>query len=87
MLIFENSSNSLRKICIEWVLSASAGGTGSFSAPAVTQLNQAEPSHEMQTFLNELRKPQNHHIEYPPQIEEVHCKIHINLVKYNLLTV
>ena len=41
MLVFETSGNSPKKICIEWVLSASAGGTGSFSAPAVTQLNQA----------------------------------------------
>jgi hypothetical protein len=46
---FSIKKNSTEKFCTEWVLSASAGGTGSFSAPAVTH-STSESAHEVQTF-------------------------------------
>jgi len=46
---FFNQKNSTEKFCTEWVLSASAGGTGSFSAPAATH-SISESAHEVQTF-------------------------------------
>lgn len=39
-LVLLHSSNSVEKLCGEWVLSASVCGTGSFCAHTATQLNE-----------------------------------------------
>ena len=53
-----DSSNSVEKLCGEWVLSASVCGTGSFSAHTVTH-SISENAHETQSFSTELRNPKN----------------------------
>ena len=48
-------SNSVKKLCDEWVLSTSVCGTGSFSAHTATH-STSESTHETQSFSTELRK-------------------------------
>ena len=48
-----DSSNSVEKLCDEWVLSASVCGTGSFSAHAVTH-STSESAHKPQSFSTKL---------------------------------
>ena len=55
-----DSSNSVEKLCDEWVLSASVCGTGSFSAHTVTH-SISENAHEMQSFSSFLRNSKNSH--------------------------
>ena len=50
-----DSSNSVEKLCDEWVLSMSVCGTGSFSAHTATH-STSESAHETQSFSTELRK-------------------------------
>ena len=50
-----DSSNSVEKLCNEWVLSTSVCGTGSFSAHTATH-STSESAHETQSFSPELRK-------------------------------
>ena len=47
------SSNSVEKLCDEWVLSTSVCGTGSFSAHTVTH-STSESAHKPQSFSTEL---------------------------------
>ena len=49
------SSNSVEKLCDEWVLSTSVCGTGSFSAHTATHSISGN-AHETQSFSTELRK-------------------------------
>ena len=49
------SSNSVEKLCDEWVLSTSVCGTGSFSAHTSTHSTNGS-AHETQSFSTELRK-------------------------------
>ena len=88
MLIFENSSNSLRKDLHRVGFECVSRWHWQFQCPCcyATQPDGSRPT-RCKLFLMNYGNLKNHHIEYPPQIEEVHCKIHINLVKYNLLTV
>ena len=50
-----DSSNSVEKLCNEWVLSTSVCGTGSFSAHTATH-STSESAHETQSFSTELLK-------------------------------
>ena len=50
-----DSSNSVEKLCDEWVLSTSVCGTGSFSAHTATH-STSESTHETQSFSTKLRK-------------------------------
>ena len=59
-LVLLHSSNSVEKLCGEWVLSASVCGTGSFSAHTVTH-SISENAHEMQSFSSFLRNSKNSH--------------------------
>ena len=52
------SSNSVEKLCDEWVLSTSVCGTGSFSAHTATHSINGS-AHETQSFSTELRKTKN----------------------------
>ena len=54
-LVLLHSSNSVEKLCGEWVLSASVCGTGSFSAHTATH-STSESAHETQSFSTELLK-------------------------------
>ena len=47
-----DSSNSVEKLCDEWVLSTSVWGTGSFSAHTATH-STSENAHETQSFSTE----------------------------------
>lgn len=53
--ILLDSSNSVEKLCDEWVLSTSVCGTGSFSAHTATH-STSESAHETQSFSTELLK-------------------------------
>ena len=50
-----DSSNSVEKLCDEWVLSTSVCGTGSFSAHTATHSTSGS-AYETQSFSTELRK-------------------------------
>ena len=54
-LVLLHSSNSVEKLCGEWVLSASVCGTGSFSAHTVTR-STSESAHKTQSISSKLRK-------------------------------
>ena len=56
---FLYSSNSVEKLCGEWVLSASVCGTGSFSAHTVTH-STSESAQKPQSLSTELRKTKKH---------------------------
>ena len=50
-----DSSNSVEKLCDEWVLSTSVCGTGSFSAHTATHSISGN-AHETQSFSTELQE-------------------------------
>ena len=54
-----DSSNSVEKLCDEWVLSTSVCGIGSFSAHTATHSTSGS-AHETQSFSTELRKTKNY---------------------------